>query len=76
MSWLNASIMRTRGLAQGRAPVTHELTEALQGKFHYTIGPYTQPVLTVKPGDRIVVETRDAFEGKVKTPQEIGRAHV
>ena len=71
MSWLNASIMRTRGLAQGRSPVTHQLTEALQGKYHYTIGPYTDPVLTVKPGDRIVVETRDAFDGKIKTPQDL-----
>ena len=71
MSWLNASIMRTRGIAQGRTPVTHHLTEALQGKFHYTIGPYTDPVLTVKPGDRVVVETRDAFEGKIKTPQDL-----
>jgi amidase len=71
MSWLNGSIMRTRGVAQGRAPTTHELTEAKQGKFHYTIGPYTDPVLTVKPGDRVVVETRDAFEGKIKTPQDL-----
>jgi acetamidase/formamidase len=71
MSWLNASIMRTRGVGQGRSPVTHSLTEALQGKYHYTIGPYTDPVLTVKPGDRVVVETRDAFEGKIRTPQDL-----
>ncbi len=71
MNWLNSSIMRTRGVAQGRKPVTHALTEALQGTFHYTIGPYTTPVLSVKPGDRIVVDTRDAFEGKVKTPQDL-----
>ncbi len=71
MSWLNASIMRTRGVAQGRTAITHALTEAVQGKFHYTIGPYTDPVLTVKPGDRVVVETRDAFDGKVKTAQDL-----
>jgi len=71
MSWLNSSIMRTRGVAQGRQPTTHALTEAVQGTFHYTIGPYTTPVLTVKPGDRVVVDTRDAFEGKVKTPQDL-----
>ena len=71
MNWLNSSIMRTRGVAQGRKPVTHALTEAVQGTFHYTIGPYTTPVLSVKPGDRIVVDTRDAFEGKVKTPQDL-----
>jgi len=71
MSWLDSSIMRTRGVAQGRQPVTHALTELLQGTFHYTIGPYTTPVLSVKPGDRIVVDTRDAFEGKVKTEQDL-----
>jgi amidase len=71
MNWLNTSIMRQRGVAQGRAPDLHHLTEALQGKFHYTIGPYSDPVLHVLPGDRIVVETRDAFEGKVKTEQDL-----
>ena len=43
----------------------HYLTEALQKQFHYTIGPYSEPVLHVKPGDRIVVDTRDAFEGAI-----------
>ena len=71
MSWLDTSIMRTRGLAQGRTPDTHALTEAKQGKFHYTIGPYTDPVLRVLPGDRVVVDTRDAFEGAVKTEQDL-----
>ena len=53
MSWLEKSIMRQRGVAQGRQAVTHELTEAKQGNYHYTIGPYSQPVLSVKPGDRL-----------------------
>ena len=30
-----------------------------------------QPAMTVKPGDRIVVETRDACDGKVKTEQDL-----
>jgi amidase len=71
MSWLHTSIMRQRGLAGGRAGTTHQLTEATQGKYHYTIGPYSQAVLQVKPGDRVVVETRDAFEGAVKTEQDL-----
>jgi acetamidase/formamidase len=44
---------------------THQLTEKIQGRFHYTIGPYADPVLRVKPGDTIVVETQDAFEGRI-----------
>ena len=44
---------------------THYLTEALQKEFHYTLGPYSQPVLVVDPGDTIIVETLDAFGGKI-----------
>jgi acetamidase/formamidase len=71
MSWLDTSIMNTRGVAGGRVGTTHELTEAKQGTYHFTMGPYSQPVLHVKPGDRIVVETRDAFGGAVKTEQDL-----
>ena len=71
MSWLEQSIMNRRGLAQGRIGQTHLLDEARQGTFHYTIGPYSQPVLSIAPGDRVVVETRDAFEGKVKTTEDL-----
>jgi acetamidase/formamidase len=63
--------MYRRGVAKGRVHATHALTEAAQGTYHYTIGPYSQPVLQVRPGDRVVVETRDAFEGKVKTAQDL-----
>ena len=66
MKWLEESIMMKRGVGADREPVEHHLTEDLQKTYHYTIGPYSQPVLQVKPGDRIVVETRDAFEGKIK----------
>ena len=71
MNWFDRSLMGTRGVAQGRAADTHALTEALQGRYHYTIGPYSDPVLRIRPGDRVVVETRDAFEGKVRTPQDL-----
>jgi acetamidase/formamidase len=66
MKWLEESIMMKRGVGADREPVEHHLTEEMQKTFHYTIGPYSQPVLHVKPGDRVVVETRDAFEGKIK----------
>jgi acetamidase/formamidase len=66
-AWVNTSIMCERGLAGGQAGATHALTEEKQGKYHYTIGPYAKPVLQVRPGDRVVVETQDAFEGVIKT---------
>jgi len=71
MDWIENSIMYARGLAHGKVGDTHELTEAIQGKYHYTMGPYSQPVLHIKSGDRVVVETRDAFEGAIKTEQDL-----
>lgn len=71
MKWLTESIMDTRGEAKGRVGETHELTEARQGTYHFTMGPYSEPVLAIRPGDRIVVETRDAFGGAVKTEQDM-----
>jgi amidase len=43
----------------------HHLTEDVQKAYHYTIGPYADPVLHVRPGDTVVVETQDAFGGKI-----------
>ena len=71
MEWLKTSIMHRRGIARGQVQATHELTEARQGKFHFTIGPYTEPVLTIQPGDRVVVQTRDAFDGKVRSSGDL-----
>ena len=47
----------------------HHLTEETQGDYQYTIGPYTEPVLRVDPGDTIVMETLDAFGGKITNEQ-------
>ena len=55
MNWLEQSIMYSRGVARGKVGETHELTEARQGKFHYTMGPYSDPVLNIRPGDRVRV---------------------
>ena len=43
----------------------HELTIEKQGEFHYVYGPYAKPVLTIEPGDIVVVETEDAFGGVI-----------
>ena len=69
-NWLDQSIVAKRGIGWSKKPHLHDLTEALQGKYHYTIGPYSDPVLTVRPGDRIRIETRDAFEGAIRTEQD------
>jgi acetamidase/formamidase len=70
MSWLEGSYMARRGQAKGRPGRTHHLTEAVQGKYHYVYGPYAKPVLEIEPGDIVVAETQDAFEGVIKSESD------
>ncbi|MFC6835990.1 acetamidase/formamidase family protein [Halomarina ordinaria] len=49
---------------------SHELTEADQGEYHYTVGPYPDPVLHIESGDTVTVETHDAFEGAIETEDD------
>src|SRR5688500_3605705 len=76
MAWLDSSIMHRRGLAGGKVGATHHLTEELQGTFHYTMGPYSEPVLHIEAGDRVVVDTRDAFEGAIQTEADLPSAKL
>ena len=66
MDWIKKSIMETKGVGKNVPGKTHNLTEKVQGNYHYTMGPYSKPVMHIKPGDSLVVETRDAFEGKIQ----------
>ncbi|MGC9358153.1 MAG: acetamidase/formamidase family protein [Anaerolineae bacterium] len=43
----------------------HRLTQNVQLRYHYVIGPYAEPVLRVQPADTVVVETLDAFGGLI-----------
>ena len=70
MSWIENSLMATRGVAQGREGERHEVTIEDQGKFHYVYGPYVDPVITVQPGAVVTVETHDAFEGKITSESD------
>jgi amidase len=38
------------------------------GEYAYVIGPYMEPVATVRPGELFEVETADAFENRVDSP--------
>ena len=68
--WLKTSIMTKRGLAKGQAGKRHELSIARQGAFHYVYGPYAKPVLTIDPGDVVMVETEDAFGGVITSEKD------
>ena len=71
MTWLAKSIMHTRGVAGGKVGQTHKLSKHHQGEFQYTIGPYSNPVLQIEPGDRIIVETVDTFGGAIRTEVDL-----
>ena len=66
MSWIDTSYMARNGVANGKTGASHHLTEAKQGRYHYVYGPYAEPVLKIRPGDIVIAETQDAFEGKIK----------
>ncbi|MGH7103328.1 MAG: acetamidase/formamidase family protein, partial [Acetobacteraceae bacterium] len=68
--WVEDSIAARRGIGWARKPALHELTEARQGRYHYTIGPYSDPVLHVAAGDRVRIETRDAFGGVIRSERD------
>ena len=38
------------------------------GDYSYVIGPYREPVGTVKSGETFAIETVDAFENKIDSP--------
>lgn len=41
-----------------------------QDKFYYSFSPLHEPTLSIKPGETLVIEVPDAFEGKVKTERD------
>jgi acetamidase/formamidase len=62
--------MGRKAVAKGKAGGSHQLTEAKQGKYHYVYGPYAEPVMRIEPGDIVVAETQDAFEGAIKSESD------
>jgi amidase len=63
--------MARKGVARGKAGAHHALTEKAQGQYHYVYGPYSAPVMRIKPGDVVAVETLDAFGGAIKSEADM-----
>ena len=68
--WVSGSIMYRKGVVGAPTGRVHNLSADLQGTYIYTIGPYSDPVLEVDPGDTIIVETQDAFEGAIRSERD------
>lgn len=41
------------------------------GDYCYTYSPFHKPIATVKPGQRVAIETLDAFENKLNSPEDM-----
>ena len=39
--------MARNAVAKGKPGAKHSITEAVQGKYHYTYGPFAKPALIV-----------------------------
>src|SRR5260370_31171843 len=63
--WFSSSIMAKRGVASGKTGRKHRITDAEQGAHTFVYGPYVKPIMTLEPGDTLVVDTEDAFSGKI-----------
>ena len=68
--WVSNSMMYKHGVAKAPTGKVHTLSAEVQGVYNYTIGPYSNPVLEVEPGDTIIAETQDAFEGKIRSESD------
>lgn len=68
--WPDMSIMATRGVAAGKKGREHRITDAEQGEHHFVYGPYAKPILIIDPGDVLIVDTEDAFSGKITSEQD------
>jgi amidase len=63
--WSASSIMAKRGIASGKVGRELRSTDTEQGAHHFVYGPYAKPIMTLSPGDTLVVDTEDAFSGKI-----------
>lgn len=41
------------------------------GPYAYTYSPFHEPIARVKPGERVVIHTVDAFENKLNSPDDL-----
>lgn len=50
---------------------TGDLVEVIPEDYSYVFNPYREPVARVKPRQRVVIHTEDAFESRIKTAEDL-----
>jgi acetamidase/formamidase len=48
-----------------------QTVEVKPDSYSYVFNPYREPVAQVKPGDRVIVHTNDAFESRIKSKDDL-----
>jgi amidase len=48
-----------------------DVVEVVPEDYSYVFNPYREPMARVEPGQRVVVHTEDAFESRIKTPDDL-----
>jgi acetamidase/formamidase len=48
-----------------------ETIEVKPKEYSYVFSPYREPVARVKPGDKVVIHTNDAFESRIKMKEDL-----
>ena len=52
--------------------MTQEIREIRQsGDYHFTMGPYYEPITRVSPGETVAIYTEDAFGGSITSEQDV-----
>lgn len=74
--WFDLSYMAGKGVSNRKAGQTHHLTETVQGEFKFVYGPYANPVLRIRPGDRVIAQTLDAFGGAIRSVKDMPSAKL
>ena len=47
------------------------VVEVVPEDYSYVFNPYREPVARVEPGQRVVIHTEDAFESRIRTPDDL-----
>ena len=50
---------------------TGGMVEVVPEDYSYLFNPYREPVARVKPGQRVVIHTEDAFESRIKNAEDL-----
>ena len=61
-------------MEKGDQPVGAARTDAVEvvpEDYSYVFNPYREPIARVEPGQSVTIHTEDAFESRIRTPEDL-----